>query len=396
MSLYRSGPRRGSFFSTAHVRWFAVDWHILVLAMILLGIGMLFLSAMDSAEDAHLRVAGGVHYRGHQEKVLLTLPLIAIGMLMRPGWVKRYSGLLYTGSIVLLFAVMFIGNERNNARRWIQLPKFDLQPSELAKLGLILMLAKLLSSNRLQRPQDWIAPLLVAGLPMLLVAGQPDLGTAMTMIPVTLGMLYLAGGKGHWIVALLSVAALAGVGAKQFGMVQDYQWKRVQTWASSFEADDLIDLKNGSGYHQYLARVSIGNGDLFGQGLGQGVANGVGHLPERDSDSVFAVIAEEVGFWGATALLVLYMALVMFLMGSAAGLRDRYSRLVVGGIAIYFGAHVFIHASVNLGILPMTGLTLPLISAGGSSLLTTFLALGLALGLGSHHERSLDRDAFRD
>ncbi|HPF14076.1 MAG: rod shape-determining protein RodA [Planctomycetes bacterium] len=396
MSAYHDRSRRESWFSTAHIRWFAVDWHILILALILLATGMLFLSAMDNAEEAHLRVAGGVNYHGHQERVLLTLPLILVGMLLRPGWVRRHAGLAYAGSIALLFAVMFLGNERNNARRWIQLPRFDLQPSELAKLGLILMLARLLATNRLERPRDWLAPMLVAGLPMLLVAGQPDLGTAMTMVPITLGMLYLAGARGTWIAALLLGGVLFGATARQMGLVQDYQWKRVETWASSFEPADLISLKNGSGYHQYQARLTIGNGDLFGRGLGEGVANGAGHLPERDSDSIFAVIAEESGFWGATLLLTLYSALVLFLMASAAGLRDRFSRLVVGGVAIYFGAHVFIHAAVNIGLLPMTGLTLPLISAGGSSLLTTFLALGLALGLGSHHERSLDQDAFRE
>ena len=143
MSLYRSRSQGGSLFSASSVRWFAVDWHILFLALLLLGTGMLFLSAMDGAEDAHLRVSGGVNFRGHQEKVFLTLPLIAIGMLLRPAWIRRNAGWLYLASIALLFAVMFIGNERNNARRWIQLPKFDLQPSELAKLGMILMLAKL-------------------------------------------------------------------------------------------------------------------------------------------------------------------------------------------------------------------------------------------------------------
>ncbi len=395
MSLYSHDPSRKAPWSLSNVRWFAVDWHIFILAGILLGCGMLFLSAMDSAEDAHLRIAGGVNYAGHREKVLLTAPLILFGMLLRPAWVKRYSPLIYAGSIGLLFAVMFIGNERNNARRWIQLPKFDLQPSELAKLGLILILARLLSSNRLEKGKDWIAPLMVAGLPILLVAAQPDLGTAMTLIPITLGMLYLAGARARMLTGFILCGVLLGVGAHSAGLVKDYQWRRVETWAASYQPDDLIAMKNGSGYHQYQARLTIGNGDLWGRGLGQGVANSAGHLPERDSDSIFAVIAEEGGFFGAALLLVMYSGLVLFLMMSASSLRDRFSRLVVGGIAISFGAHVFIHVAVNVGLLPMTGLTLPLISAGGSSLLTTFLALGLALGLSSHHQRSLDQDAFR-
>ncbi|MEC8510849.1 MAG: FtsW/RodA/SpoVE family cell cycle protein, partial [Planctomycetota bacterium] len=126
------------------------------------------------------------------------------------------------------------------------------------------------------------------------------------------------------------------------------------------------------------------------------IANETGLLPERDCDSIIAVIAEEAGFIGTASLIVLYSLMVALLMIAASRLRDRYGRLVVGGVAIYFGAHLVINVSVNLGLLPMTGLTLPLLSTGGSSQLATFLALGLALGLASHHERSLGGDAFRE
>ena len=125
------------------------------------------------------------------------------------------------------------------------------------------------------------------------------------------------------------------------------------------------------------------------------MANEAGHLPERESDSIFAVIAEEGGFFGATALVFLYVGLASMLLLAAGRTRERFSRLVVGGVALYFAAHFFIHVGVNIGLVPMTGLTLPLVSTGGSSLLTSFLALGLALGLSARYEPSLDRDAFR-
>ena len=133
----------------------------------------------------------------------------------------------------------------------------------------------------------------------------------------------------------------------------------------------------------------------MGRGLGDGVANATAHLPERDSDSIFAVVAEETGFVGVSALLGLYFLMILLLMASATGLRDRFARLVVGGVALYFASHVCIHSAVNLGLVPLTGLTLPLFSTGGSSLLTTFLGLGIALGLASHHQMQLDQDAFR-
>ncbi|MEZ6021678.1 MAG: FtsW/RodA/SpoVE family cell cycle protein [Planctomycetota bacterium] len=384
--------------STSHMRWFAVDWHILVLSMLLLGIGMLFLSAMDGAEMEELRGAGGVHFAGHREKVLFTLPLVVIGMLLRPSWIKRHAALLYSGSIALLVLVMLVGNERNHARRWIQLPKFDLQPSELAKLGLILMLAKLLSGNRLERPRDWLAPLAAAGLPMLLVAGQPDLGTAMTLVPITLGLLYLAGGSGKVITGMVLAGVLFGGTARQMGLVQDYQWKRVQTWAATFEADNLIEMRKcrfGVPTSTWRVRRS-GTGTCGGRAGRRGVANRVGHLPERDSDSVFRGDRRGVRILGASLLLVLYTALVLFPAASAARLRDRFARLTVGA-SRSTAAHVFIHVAVNVGLLPMTGLTLPLISAGGSSLLTTFLALGLALGLGGlARAQLLDQDSFHE
>ncbi|MEM8713885.1 MAG: FtsW/RodA/SpoVE family cell cycle protein, partial [Planctomycetota bacterium] len=326
---------------------------------------------------------------------LVAIPVFFAGLFLRPQWLRRATPFLYGACIVLLVLVQLIGDERNNAKRWIQLPRFDLQPSELAKVGVILMLAKVLQASRFEGLGDWLKPLGVALLPMLLVAVQPDLGTALTIVPVTLGLIYLAGGSGVVISGLVGAAALGGLGAYQGGALQGYQLERIETWVESFDTDALIAERNGAAFHTFYARTFTGNGGAFGRGLGEGVANETGLLPERDCDSIIAVIAEEWGFYRTVGLLLAYGLMVMFLMLSAARLRDRYARLVVGGVAIYFAAHLFINVSVNVGLLPMTGLTLPLLSTGGSSLLATFAALGLALGLGSHHERDLGSDAFR-
>lgn len=141
--------------------------------------------------------------------------------------------------------------------------------------------------------------------------------------------------------------------------------------------------------------MAIGNGGWHGTGLGEGIANRAGHLPKRESDSIFAVVAEEGGLVGAAALIALYALLVALVLLAAGRVRERFARLLVGGIGLYFGAHFAIHVGVNVGLLPMTGPPLPLISTGGSSLLTTFLALGLALGAPAHWDPSLDEDAFR-
>jgi rod shape determining protein RodA len=384
-------PRR--LFSARHVRWFAVDWHILLIAIVLLCFGMTFVHAMSYADASAMR--DGVDFETHAKKVFVTLPLIVAGMLLRPGWLARHSRWIYGATLALLCLLFLVGEERNGAKRWIELPMFDLQPSEIAKLGVILMLARLLERNRLERARDWRAPVLAVLVPMGLVALQPDLGTALTLVPLSLGMLYLAGARGSILLAILLACGTAGFVAVESHLFHAYQVQRVETWLDSFEAEDLLEQKNRAGFHIYHARTAIGNGNWLGRGLGRGVANSTGHLPERDSDSIFAVVAEETGFVGVAGILGLYTLLVILLLASAAGLRDRFARLVVGGVALYFGSHVFIHAGVNLGLLPMTGLTLPLFSTGGSSLLVTFLALGIALGLSSQHEMQLDQDAFR-
>ncbi len=384
----------GHVFSRRHVRAEAFPWGVLFLSIIMLMTGLVFIAAMDASPSN--TGPRRINFDGHKEKLLVAIPIFFAGLFLRPQWLRRNTPLIYGGCIALLAWVPYFGDERNNARRWIQLPRFDLQPSELAKVGLILMLARVLHKNELKSPGDWLLPLLVAALPMGLVAMQPDLGTALTMVPVTLGLIYLAGGSGLAILGLVGGAALLGATAFKADLIQAYQLERIETWVESFDTADLIASRNGPGFHTFHARAFTGNGGMYGRGLGEGVANETGLLPERDCDSIIAVIAEEAGFAWTSILLLAYALMIGLLMVAASRLRDRYARLAVGGVAIYFGAHLVINVSVNLGLMPMTGLTLPLLSTGGSSLLATFLALGLSLGLSSHHERDLGSDAFRD
>ena len=366
---------------------------MLLLAAGALVVGVLFIATMGHSPsniDSH-----DIDFTGHREKILIALPMLVLGLFLRPGWLRRRTPFIYLGCVALLVLVQVVGIERNQAKRWIQLPRFDLQPSELAKIGVILMLARVLHDNRLKSLGDWARPLLVTLLPMVLVAMQPDLGTAMTLVPVTLGLIYLAGGNGLAIGGLVLAGALAASGAVEVGFIKQYQMERVETWVESFDPKELIASRNGPGFHTYHARAFIGNGGLYGRGLGEGVANETGLLPERDCDSIIAVVGEEWGFFGTAAVILGYALMVLGLFVAASRVRDRYARLVVGGVAIYFAAHLVINVSVNVGLLPMTGLTLPLLSTGGSSLLATFLGLGIALGMASHHERNLGSDAFR-
>jgi rod shape determining protein RodA len=375
------------------VRWRYLDWHILLVAGGIVALGLVFQGAMDAAEP--LGAVGGADLAGHRQKLLFTAPLLVLALMLRPSWLRRNAPRIFGLSVLLLIALRFVGVERNNARRWIPLPHFDLQPSELAKVGLVLMLASLLARRRLETPGQWVLPLVVLLVPLGLVASQPDLGTALTLLPIALGMFHLAGAPWRSLLGLCLLAASLGFLGAKSGLIQEYQLERITTWTSSYGAPDLIEGRYGPAFHAYQARTAMGNGGWSGTGLGQGVANGARTLPERDSDSVFAVMGEELGFLGSIAVLLLYSLLPFLLMISAAKQRDRFCRLVVGGVALLFASHLVIHVAVNTGLVPMTGLPLPLISAGGSSLLSSLLALGLALGLAAHHGRSLDRDTFR-
>ncbi|MEO0651609.1 MAG: FtsW/RodA/SpoVE family cell cycle protein [Planctomycetota bacterium] len=388
----RLGARRGLF---SGVRWDRYPFGLMVLAAALLCVGVVLIHSMSLVGERYSQ-ADEIRFGGHLQKLVVAAPMLLIGGLVRPSFLRKQAYTIYVGSILFLALVPFIGIELNNAKRWIPTPVgFLLQPSEFAKLGLIIVLARVLHRRHLHSVSEWVRPALLAALPMVMVAAQPDLGTALTVVPITVGMLYLAGGDGRWIVGLGLAGATLALCAWQFEWVQDYQLRRIDTWAASFEAEDLIRERNGPAFHVYHARVSIGNGGLWGTGLGAGVASRAAHLPERESDSIFCVAAEEFGFSGAVVLLGAYLGLVVGLLGLGAGLRERFSRFVVQGVALYFAAHLFINTGVNLGLVPMTGLTLPLLSTGGSSLMTTFGALGLAFGLAARVEPSLDEDAFR-
>lgn len=378
------------------ISWARFDWASLIVAGLLLGLGLVFLHAMQEADSRAGRP--GAVFDGQIAKLAVAGACLLFGLLVRPRWLSRNAWLVYALALALLAAVVVFGAERQGARRWLEIPgvPFDLQPSELAKVALVVALAKALERNRLRRLSDWVLPGLVALLPIGCVALQPDLGSAMTFVPVALGLYSLAGARGARIVTLAFALALSLALAYRFDLLREYQSERIDTWLVGLSREGLLADKNGAGFHLYHANTAIGNGGILGTGLGQGVANQAAHLPERESDSIFAVVAEEGGFLGGGAVVLLYAFFVALLLSTAGGLRDRFARFVVAGVALMFGAHLLIHAGVNLGLVPMTGVTLPLFSTGGSSLLASLLALGLALGHAAHAEPSLSEDSFRE
>lgn len=379
------------------VPWWRLDWPILFLGLGLAALGLVFVRHMAEADQLFGHPEPLQAHRQLQ-KALVVAPVLVLGLLVRPRWLRRNAFLLYGAALALLLLVPFLGEERNGAKLWIPLPLlgFDLQPSELVKVGVIVALARALYRNRLARARDWRLPALVALVPTALVFLQPDLGTAMTLVPVTLGLFWIAGARTRVLAALVLGVFTLGAAAWRMDWIQGYQKKRIDTWASCLDPETLIANRNGAAFHVYWARTGIGNGGTLGTGLGRGVSNEAGNLPERDSDSIFAVVAEELGFLGCSVFVLAYLGFAALFLVAAGRTRDRFSRLVIAGAGLYFAAHFAINTGVNLGLIPMTGLTLPLLSTGGSSLLVSLMLLGLALGLSARAEITLDSDSFRE
>jgi rod shape determining protein RodA len=376
--------------------WWRIDWPVLLLGLGLFALGLVLVGRMAEADLLYGR--SDIEPGEQLKKALIAAPALVLGLLLRPRWVRRNAYALYGLAMVLLVLVPVFGMERNGARRWIEVPiiGFDLQPSELAKIGVILALARTLHRSRLDHLADWRLPVALVLLPMALVAAQPDLGTALTLVPVALGIFWMAGARTRILAGAVLTAALVGYTAWNLDWLHGYQAKRIDTWVRCLDNEALIANRKGAAFHPYMARMFIGHGGWLGTGLGQGVANQSGNLPERECDSIFAVIAEEGGFVGASALVFFYLAFAALLIVAAGRTRERFSRLVIAGAGLYFASHFAINTGVNLGLVPMTGLTLPLISAGGSSLLASLALLGLALGLSARAEPTLDSDSFRE
>jgi rod shape determining protein RodA len=271
--------------------------------------------------------------------------------------------------LVLLVAVHLVGRTALGARRWLSVGGFPLEPSELSKLLLVLVLAGYL--GRLER-LSWRAlggAILLVAPPAYLILTQPDLGTTIVFIAVLMGMLFLAGARPWQLGSLIAVALVALPLLPH--LLHGYQRRRLEIFLNP--AQDPL----GAGYNLLQARIAVGSGGLFGQGWLHGLQGQLGFVPERATDFVFAIFAEEFGLLGSLVLLAIFGVLLIRLLRSAAVAPDRFGELVVGGVFVMIFAQVVENVGMNVGVLPIAGIPLPLISYGGSATITTLAALGL-------------------
>lgn len=336
-----------------------------------LGVVMVFSASRPLLEQQGLDPAGTMKRQLIFVAVGLLIYLIASYVDYRE--YRHYAFVIYVGTIALLIVVLFMAPVRG-ASRWIPLGPFQFQPSELAKVAIILVLATVLAPAR-QEGMRWrrlAGALVLSALPAILIFGQPDLGTVLVLGFITIVMVFAAGATIRQLVTLLLVGGVGFVAALQLDLLQEYQIERLTGFLDP-EADAL-----GAGYNLLQSEAAIGSGQLFGNGLFQGTQTNLSFVPAQPTDFIFTAVGEQLGFVGAGLVLAGFAILLWRLFHVATVARDRYGALVAIGVAGMLMFHVFVNVGMTVRIMPVTGIPLPFMSAGGSFYLSMALALGIA------------------
>ncbi|MEY3005519.1 MAG: rod shape-determining protein RodA [Pseudomonadota bacterium] len=359
---------------------------LILLVLAVAGVGFLMLTS----------VAGGRIDRWAEpqmQRFALGFTLMLI-VAMVPIWFWRnVSALAFGLSIVLLLLVEFLGTIGMGAQRWIDLGFMRLQPSELTKITLVMVLAAYydwLDVTKKSRLIFVLIPLAIIAVPVALTLRQPDLGTALLLLIGGGAVMFVAGV--HWAyfagVIALGVGAVAAVFSSRgttWQLLQDYQYRRIDTFLNP--ANDPL----GAGYHITQSQIALGSGGWTGRGFMEGTQSRLNFLPEKHTDFIFTTLAEEFGFVGAASLLVLYTLILVFCVAIAIKSRDRYASLLVMGIAVAFFLYFAVNMAMVMGLAPVVGVPLPLVSYGGSAMLVLMVAFGLVQSAHVHRPRSSDR-----
>jgi len=301
-------------------------------------------------------------------------------------YILRYAYVIYATALVLLLATEVAGEIGMGAQRWIDVGFFQIQPSEIMKVALVLALARYfhgLTPEEIRRPTVLVLPLFLVLVPAGLVLRQPDLGTALILVLVGALMCFL-GGVRMWKFAL---AFAAGVGAipVAWQFLRDYQKRRVLTFLDP-ESDPL-----GSGYHILQSKIALGSGGLFGKGFLEGSQSHLNFLPEKQTDFIFTMLAEEFGMVGGMLVLGLYTLVLVYGLSIALRCRHQFGRLLAMGITSSFFMSMFINVAMVMGVIPVVGAPLPLVSYGGSAMMTILIGFGLVMSAHVHRDIRIPR-----
>ncbi|VBB07869.1 cell cycle protein ftsw/roda [Lucifera butyrica] len=339
---------------------------------------IILISLMIIGSATHINTPSEERYWYVQRQGLFALANVFIIFVMLHFDYKSLSkvaNILYGINLVMLLAVMVMGHSALGAQRWIQIGPISLQPSEFSKLIMIISLANLLDKKygKLNSFKDIVPIFIYLGVPFLLVLKQPDLGTSLVFLAIFFGMIFIAG------IPVKHLMGIFGVGLAFMPVfwhfLKDYQKKRLTVFL-----DPNVDPL-GSGYHIIQSKIAIGSGMLFGKGLFGGTQSQLNFLPENHTDFIFAVIGEELGFIGAAIILLLYFILLYRAIKIAGAARDNFGTLLAVGITSMLTFHVLVNVGMTAGIMPVTGIPLPLMSYGVSSLTTNMVSIGILLNI---------------
>jgi len=355
------------------------EWQLPILSLAIVGLGTLCVYSAS-------REPGATGLPPLVVRQLTWLAAGCVGMLLAVTFdyrrMDRSAWFVYGAAVLMVLAVPFIGRVAGGSRRWIGIGPLAIQPSELMKLALAVMLAHIFARSRAVglSLRDTFMPLTVMAIPAFFVLIQPDLGTASLLGILTVTMLALGGVRLRWLALLASPGiVLAPV---IWERLKEYQQKRILTFLNP----DLDPL--GSGYHVIQSKIAVGSGMVWGKGFLQGTQNHLDFLPEQHTDFIFSVFAEEWGFVGASALICLYLMLLLRMVIIAARSRDRFGVLLTLAIGTIFFWQVTVNVGMTTGVLPVVGVPLPLFSYGGSSMLTQCTAIALAASA-QYHRRTV-------
>ena len=373
MSIVSARAARPSHWTAARVSvvWRNFDMQLVTYAALLLAFGLAMAYSNTATSHVGMFDAGSVFLRA----LMWTAIAVAVSLVATAfdyHWLKTFAWPLYAIQLGLLVVTLAIGGGVGGTSRWVSIFGLQFQFSELAKVLMIVVLANYLGSRMGRLGSLWaiVGAGVLAGPPFLLVLMQPDLGTALVFGAILAATLFMSGASLRWL-GLLALAGMAMFPFVWSYVLADYQRARLTSFL-----DPLADIQ-GAGYQLYQAQIAVGSGGWFGKGLTNGAQNGMGLLPVQDTDFVFAILAEEVGFVGAAVVLLLFIALIWRVLVAGWRSKDPFGTIFASGVAAMLFFQLFVNVGMVIGIMPITGIPLPFISHGGASLISIALALGI-------------------
>jgi len=363
---------------TTRVKAARLDWVLMVASAALLTLGTLLVWSATSARPD--LTAGDPN--AYLKKQLVNIAIgVVLGVMVAATdhrWVRILAPLVYLASIVGLVLVLVMGSTINGSRSWIELGSMSIQPAEFAKLAVVIGMALLVAertegslSKKEVGTRDVLGMLAIAALPSALILLQPDLGTMLVLSATVFGVIAVTGARREWLVALALAGVTVATVAIKLHVLKAYQIDRFMAFTNP-----NLDPR-GAGYNTTQARIAIGNGGVFGQGLFGGSQTRSGFVPEQHTDFIFTVAGEELGLVGSAVLIALLGIVLWRALRIAMRADDLFGRVAAAGIACWFGFQAFQNIGMCLGIMPVTGVPLPLVSYGGSSMFASLMALGL-------------------